>query len=96
MDFNEKEINEYVSSDEEQEEEKQIVEEVKREDASDKSELEFGSNKSGQKAGSMIFHPFKPGKKHAGMRPPSHTVQEIHSAKPLYQKNQRKLPIEIQ
>jgi len=96
MDFNEKEINEYVSSDEE-EEEKQIVEEVKREDGSDwQSELEFGSNKSGGRAGSMIFHPFKPGKKHAGMRPPSHTVQEIHSAKPLYQKNQRKLPIEIQ
>lgn len=47
MDFNEKEINEYVSSDEEQEEEKQIVEEVKREDACDKSELEFGSKKSG-------------------------------------------------
>ena len=54
MDFNEKEINEYVSADEE-EEEKQIVEEVKREDGSEKSELEFGSNKSGQRAGSIIF-----------------------------------------
>ena len=62
MDFDEKEVNEYVSSGEEEE---KIVEEVK----GGGSEIEF--NMSGRKnkpGGSMIFKPFKPGKYHAGLR----------------------------
>ena len=44
----------------------------------------------------MIFKPFKPGKYHAGLRQFPQSVQEIRPQQPLFQRNQRKLPHELQ
>lgn len=60
MNFDQREVDEYVSSDEEDkaQDRNKIIEENKNEDAA--------AAKS--KKNDMIFKPFKPGKCHAGMR----------------------------
>ena len=88
MDFDAKEINEYISDSdgEEQEGEEEQKQPQIREESKNGSDAAFASSekgseldfeapgKNGVRVSSMIFKPFKPGKQHPGMRTPSLTV----------------------
>ena len=96
MNFNEKEINEYVSSEEEVDDDLLLANhgDVNAEDSDGGVDLpRHGGNKRAQ---SMIFKPFRPGKQHDALRQIPQSVQEIHKKEPLYKTNQRKLPHAIQ
>ena len=89
MDFNEKEVDEYVSSsDEEEQKQEGIQEERKGENESDVDFSQRGDARSaGGRAGSLIFKPFKPGKQHDALRQIPLSVQEIYDKKSLFSKN---------
>jgi len=64
--FDERMVNEYVSSDEDN---NAIIEEGKSENDSELGNLAADDNvPRKKKAGSMIFPPFKPGRVHQGLR----------------------------
>ena len=80
-------MDEYVSSDEDAEENvaaqpNKIVEENKDENGRSKKN-------------DMIFKPFKPGKCHAGMRQFPQSVQELKAQQPMSDWQKRKLPADI-
>ena len=71
MDFTDKEINEYVSSDEEEEkaQDKLLVQDVICDDESESGQESGGRvNDFNVRSRSMIFKPFRPGKAHDALR----------------------------
>ncbi len=100
FDFNQAEIDECLSDEEEvkgQEERKEpaIVEEGKDSMGSFVSNSN-SDNMFGDMSPPVIFKGFRPGKRELDLCVPSFTIQEIsNKAKPMCERNQRKLPSKI-
>ena len=86
MDFTEKELNEYVSSDEEE------IKLPNQDELKNIASVNFSKNGSQDnmmdgRAQSMIFKPFKPGKMHSALDRIPQSVQEFRNQQPLFQRN---------
>ena len=102
MDFNVEEFDEYIVSDDDEEEVKNIEVEVnlKKELTPQKNNAENSSRPClsspsvnlSNRAGSMIFKPFRPGQKHSAFEQFPKSVIEITVHRPFNELNQRKLP----
>ena len=102
MDFNEEEFDEYVASDGDEEEVKNIEAEVNGKnvvtpqknagESSCRPSLNSPSVNLSNRANSMIFKPFKPGQKHSALEEFPKSVIEITLHKPFADLAQRRLP----
>ena len=90
MEFDEKELNECIDSDEEGKEH-----EFKPASSGFNSDSGDSKQQDEYRAKSMIFKPFKPGHPQNFFRQIPNSALEIKMLEPLFKRNQRKLPIDL-